>query len=217
MEKSIQPEKTEIMGWTFRIQTPPNPSSNQRVMLLLHGHLGNENVMWVLTKPIPKDYYFLAPRAPVELGENQYSWHGFASQWLDLQAYKTLVDEVLSRVDQWMQDHQLDNKIIDIMGFSQGAVMAYAIAILYPHRVRRVAALAGFVPHSWIYAFKPPPFSNLSLFIAHGSRDDVIPIKKSRQAAAWFKKHGAQVSFCEADIGHKLSANCFKGLGEFFA
>ena len=217
MINQTQPEIIEVSGWPFRIQYPPNPSPEQRVMLLLHGHLGNENVMWVLTKPIPRFYYFLAPRAPVKLGENQFSWHAIGSQWLDLQAYKQLADDVLYHVDQWIKDQKIDKQKIDIMGFSQGAVMAYAIAILYPERVRRIAALAGFIPHAWLYELNPPHLSDLSLFIAHGSKDDVIPIKKSYQAADWFKKNGAQVTFCEADIGHKLSSNCFKGLGEFFS
>ncbi len=211
-----QPELVDIQGWRFRVRPPQDTLNAPRVMLLLHGHLGNENVMWVLTKPIPQNYYLIAPRAPVKLGENQFSWHDIGSQWLDLQSYKELVDDVLSRVDQWAKEHNFLNQQFDVMGFSQGAVMAYAMALLYPDRLRKVAALAGFIPHTWLYDFKPSSYSGLSLFIAHGTRDDVIPIKKSRQAAAWFKEHGAHVTFCEADIGHKLSADCFKGLGAFF-
>ncbi len=38
-------------------------------------------------------------------------------------------------------------KQFDVMGFSQGAVMAYALSFLFPEG-NKVAALAGFVPIS---------------------------------------------------------------------
>jgi hypothetical protein len=36
------------------------------------------------------------------------------------------------------------------------------------------------------------------------------------KAAKWLKENGANITFCKAEIGHKLSADCLKGLGKFF-
>jgi phospholipase/carboxylesterase len=210
------PQKIEIQGWTFRVQTSSDPSSVQRVLLLLHGHMGNENAMWILTKPIPKSYTLLAPRAPVKTGDDQYSWHEIDPQWPSLQTYTDLAGQLINRVDDWLKDQNHNIQCYDVMGFSQGAVMAYALAALYPQRIGKVAALAGFIPQTWVHELEGQSFSGKSFFIAHGKQDDIIPIKKAHQAADWLEDNGAQVIFCEADIGHKLSANCFNGLGEFF-
>jgi phospholipase/carboxylesterase len=217
MNSPQRPQKIDIQGWTFRVRHSSNISSNQQAMLLLHGHLGNENAMWILTKPIPNSYTLVAPRAPVTTGKDQYSWHEIAPQWPDLETYKYLSDQLLTRVDKWLQEQSLNIQHYDVMGFSQGAVMAYALAILYPQRVGKVAALAGFIPQTWVDKLDKQSLSGKSIFIAHGRQDDIIPIKKAHQAAAWLEDNGAHVTFCAADIGHKLSANCFNGLGEFFS
>ena len=216
MNEKQQPEKIEINRWPFRVQYPKNTSADNRVMLLLHGHLGNENVMWILAKPLPKNYYLLAPRAPLKTGENQFSWHEITPQWPDIQTYRDLAEQLISRVDDWVKEQAIKINRYDIMGFSQGAVMAYALAILFPERIGKVAALAGFIPQNWQESLDLKSVKERDFFIAHGTQDDIIPIKKAHQAAVVLEENGAQVTFCEAEIGHKLSANCFNGLGEFF-
>ena len=211
-----KPQKTEINDWTFRIKHPSDVSDRPRVLLLLHGHLGNENVMWILTNPLPDTYIMLAPRAPVQTGEEQYSWHEISQQWPGIEEYQELTNALLSRVDQWIEENNLDVDQYDVMGFSQGAVMSYALAILHPEKIRKVAALAGFIPQTWQSELDQTSLAGKSFFIAHGTKDEMVPIKKGRKAAAWLEAHDADVEFCEADIGHKLSANCFKGLGKFF-
>jgi phospholipase/carboxylesterase len=216
LNKSNTPERITIQDWPIRVKQPTKNSEVDRVLLLLHGHLGNENVMWILANPLPKDYYMLAPRAPVLLGEDQYSWHEIEPQWPDINQYQQLADQLLERVDQWAEQNMVDVKEYDVLGFSQGAVMAYALALLYPERIGRIAAIAGFIPQSWKSQFADDFTVNKPIFVAHGKQDDIIPIEKAHQAAEWLKEKGAQVSFCEADTGHKLSANCFNGMGDFF-
>jgi len=216
MSNYSQPEKTEIDGWSFRIQYPSYVADQNRVLLLLHGHLGNENAMWILTKPLSKDYFLLAPRAPIKTGEDQYSWHEIGPQWPNIQTYKAMAQQLIVRVDHWLGVQNIDNYQFDVMGFSQGAVMAYALAILFPDRIGKVAALAGLIPQVWQDQLDLNSLACKTFFIAHGTQDDIIPIEKAYQAAAWLEQQGAQITFCKADIGHKLSANCFNGLGEFF-
>ncbi len=215
MSEKQQPERIEINQWPFRVQYPEKPTET-RVMLLLHGHQGNENAMWILAKPLPKNYYLLAPRAPLKTGENQYSWHEITPQWPQIQTYKNLAEQIISRVDQWIEEQTMNGEKYDIMGFSQGAVMAYALALIFPERIRKVAALAGFFPQSWQEQLDLKSAAGKSFYIAHGTQDDIIPIKQAQQTAQLFEENGAHVTFCQADIGHKLSKNCFKGLGQFF-
>lgn len=107
-------------------------------------------------------------------------------------------------------------KQFDVMGFSQGAVMAYALSFLFPERVNKVAALAGFVPNIWQSALKDRSLAGRSYFISNGTEDEVVPIHKAHQSIEWLKEKGAQVTYCEGHTGHKLSAGCFKGLGDYF-
>lgn len=211
-----RPQKFLIKEWTFRIKQPSKKDGPSRLLLLLHGHLGNEKSMWILTNRLPETYTFIAPRAPVKMGEDQYSWHEITPQWPDLDHYHELAEQLLERVNSWCNENNMVCDRLDVMGFSQGAVMAYALAFLYPKKIGKVAALASFLPEVWKPDIEPDSAKNKSFFIAHGTDDDIIPIQKALNAAKWLEENGANVTFCKADIGHKLSADCFKGLGEFF-
>jgi phospholipase/carboxylesterase len=186
-------------------------------MLLLHGHLGNENVMWIFARKLPKDIIMLAPRAPQKLGPDQFSWHAITPTWPDLRTtYAELTKELLNRVDRWVNENGLDVQKYDLMGFSQGAVMAYALSFLHPEKINKVAALAGFIPHSWQKDLTEKTLADRSYFVSNGTEDEVIPIEQARQSLDWLKEKGAQVTYCEGHTGHKLSASCFGGLGEYF-
>ena len=216
MTDKNQTQITIIDGWTFRIKKSSQKSNHEKIILLLHGHLGNEDVMWILTNPLPEGFTLLAPRAPVKLGEDQYSWHEIGPQWPDIDRYKDLTDQLLQRVDSWVKENALEVSRYDLMGFSQGAVMAFALAILHPERVGRTASIAGFIPQSWKPELTKEALKNKQFFIAHGTEDDIIPVKKARQASQWLQEKGAAVTFCTAETGHKISAKCFNGLGKFF-
>ena len=206
-----------ISEWPFRIKLAVNPNKPLKVILLLHGHLGNEDSMWVLTKPLPDCYTLLAPRAPVETGERSYSWHEINDNWPAFSHYQELANQLLSRVDKWSNDNLYQVDSMDVMGFSQGAVMAYALAMSNPEKIRKVAALAGFIPSSWHERLNQSSLSDKDFFIAHGIHDEMVPFEKARQAENWLRENHARVTFCEADTGHKLTANCLRGLGEFFS
>ena len=213
------PQMELIDGWPFQVYMPPNLPKTYRVMLLLHGYQGNENVMWILTKPIPSDYAMLSPRAPIQTGPDQYSWHAIAPQWPDLDAHRSLAESLFERLEDWTNAHHWSAQPIDIMGFSQGAVLALAMGILYPNKIGKTAILAGFLPQAWIPKLPTAPdtLSGKPFFIAHGTQDEIVPIAKAQRAATWLKENGADVTFCEADTGHKISANCFNSLGKFFS
>jgi phospholipase/carboxylesterase len=217
MDKTSSPQKIKVKGWTLRVKTPPHMDKNTRILLLLHGHLGNENVMWILTKPLPDEIVIISPRAPLKLGENQFSWHKIGPKWPDIDFYEDILSELLEGIDEWREQNHLLNHQLDLMGFSQGAVMAYAFSILHPEIIGRVGALAGFIPQHWEDSSEVPTLKGKNFYVAHGIKDAVVPIEKARQTASWLKGQGAQVTFCEANIGHKISANCYKGLGEFFS
>lgn len=218
MTEPFEPQAITIDRWPFKVHIPDLPKDQRaRVLLLLHGHLGNEDVMWIFARKLPKDIILLAPRAPVQLGPGQYSWHAITPRWPDLHTtYAGLAADVLSRADRWVQENGYQVQRYDVMGFSQGAVMSYGLSFLHPEKVNKVAALAGFIPHSWQAELAEASLAGRSYFVSNGTEDDVIPIAEAHQSVEWLKEKGAQVTYCEGHTGHKLSASCFTDLGNYF-
>ena len=112
---------------------------------------------------------------------------------------------------------QADFGSIHLLGFSQGAALAYAFTLFYPGRVTTLAGLAGFLPENAENWAQREKLTGLPVFISHGIRDDVVPVADARMAARVFQESGAKVTYCEDDVGHKLGANCFRALQAFYS
>lgn len=212
MQTENEPYLIEHNGWTVRVRPPLNPDIPPRAMLLLHGWTGDERVMWIFTTRLPENLWLLAPRAPIQAGAG-YGWLPREESWAALDNFIEPAQALMAAVDEWGQQTGAPVGAFDIMGFSQGAAMAYVLGALYPQRVDRVLALAGFLPRddqSRYAAFRDKP-----VYIAHGSRDDIVPVRMAEEAVRVLESHGASVTYCASDVGHKMSSECLKGIEAF--
>jgi phospholipase/carboxylesterase len=102
------------------------------------------------------------------------------------------------------------------MGFSQGAALSNVVACLHPDRVRKAAILAGFMPSGMEEIVAAKPLSGKPVFVTHGTQDNLVPIDRARASMSLLEQAGAHVTYCEAEVGHKVSADCLRALELFF-
>lgn len=190
-------------------------SASPRLLVLLHGWTGDENSMWVFTRGLSPDYWMMAPRAPHAADPSGFSWrppqpltHGRPSLEMLLPAAEGLI----RLVDEYSASVKVDALQFDLMGFSQGAAMTNVMGMLYPHRVRKMGVLAGFVPAGLDALILKKPLAGKKIFVAHGTQDQMVPIDRARASIELLEQAGAQVTYCEDEVGHKLSANCLRAL-----
>jgi len=207
-------------GWTMRVRHALEEPA--RFLLLLHGWTGDENSMWVFTRKFPDDLWIAAPRGPHPAEGGGYSWRPLhslqAKDWglPPLSDLKTAADSLIRLVDNVSVSIGVDATQFDVAGFSQGGALANVLTLLYPQRIRKTAVLAGFMPGGTEDLLTHRVLEGKQFFVAHGSQDDLVPIERAQQSIALLEKVGAQVTFCEADVGHKLSADCLRGLETYF-
>jgi phospholipase/carboxylesterase len=215
MPTQIDPYTIFDRGWVVRIKPSQVPGS-QRVLLLLHGWTGDENVMWVFTRSLPPDYWIISPRGPVQ-APSGYGWAFHPSDRLSrVDDFQDVIPNLLDHVDGWLKDLKVDAQSLNLMGFSQGAALAYSLLISRPDRILKTAALAGFLPEGSNRRLYPDLLAGKEVFIAHGSRDVTVPVEEARNSAKQLEAAGASVIYCEDNTGHKLSVSCQKGLTTFF-
>jgi phospholipase/carboxylesterase len=200
-------------GWTVRVKQPEETTS-PRSMLLIHGLMGDENVMWIFSSKIPKNYWLFSPRGILKEASG-FSWLLHEGEWPSLDDFAQPAKALIDGFSSWANETGAPQDIIDVMGFSQGAAMAYALAALYPQKINRVMALAGFLPKEESLPGRYSAYSEKQVYVAHGTQDDIVPVHMAEEAVQALQAAGAQVTFCESDSGHKLSASCLRGLGEF--
>jgi phospholipase/carboxylesterase len=218
---ATETELIEIEGQTLRIRESKHPPQESRLLLLIHGFTGDENSMWVFARDLPSDYWIVAPRAPYIAEPSGYSWRPAEISDLGLTGFERLrsVAEALIRlIDTYQASVGLDAaKPVDALGFSQGAAMCSLLAFLYPDRIRKLGILAGFVPASVEPLVEQRPLAGKQVFVAHGTQDEMVPIDRARSSIKILEQAGAQVTYCEDEVGHKLSLTCLQALRKFLA
>lgn len=206
--------------WTLRIRQPATPSP--RLLLLIHGFTGDENSMWVFARDLPSEYWIVAPRAPyaAQMPQGGYSWRPAEVDNLDEVSFDLLcssVEGMIRLVDEYSTSVGLEARVFDVMGFSQGAAMSSALAFLHPDRIGKVGLLAGFVPLGLEQLIPKRPLEGKPFFVAHGTKDQMVSIDRARASIQMLEQAGAQVTFCEDEVGHKVSVNCLRALKKFLA
>lgn len=203
--------------WTLRVRTPEQTPA--RLLLMLHGWTGDENSMWVFARNFPTDYVLLAPRAPHPAPQGGFSWRppradSFGRPSLD--DLRESAEALIRLVDGYAAKGQIDAGRFDVMGFSQGAALSNVLTCLYPHRIHKAGILAGFMPSGMEEIVAQKPLAGKPIFVAHGTQDNMVPIDRARASMTLLEQAGAHVTYCEAEVGHKVSADCLRGLESFF-
>ncbi len=200
----------------MRLKAPdPGAEGPERSILLLHGWTGDEKVMWIFTRNLPGNYWLFAPRAPIPADEGGYGWIPHEGGWPELADFRGIAEALLDAFRHWAGRVHAPREPFDVMGFSQGAAMAYALAAYYPHQINRLVALAGFLPPDDPMPGRYSALNGKKIYIAHGVKDETVPVEFAQQAVRTLQSVGAQVTYCESDVGHKLSADCLRGLEKF--
>lgn len=205
-----------VNGWTFRVQRPQIPGPH-RVILLLHGWTGDEDAMWVFASRLPQEALLVAPRGLFTTSLGGYSWHPHEiGKWPWVDDFRPVIEELLAILcsDPFPNS---DCSSVSMVGFSQGAALAFAFGLMFPARVQMIAGLSGFMPEGADAIARNQPLRDKKIFLAHGSQDQIVTVDRARSAVKILESAGAQVSYCEDDVGHKLSASCYQGLQKFFA
>ena len=224
MQTAIDTELIEFESWTMRVRPSQNP---KRLLLLIHGYKGDENSMWVFARDLPAAYWMIAPRAPHSAETTGYTWRplpnidpstgsGQDTGQPSFDQLRSPARAVIRLVDAYQASVGIEANQFDVMGFSQGAVTCSVLAFLYPQRVRKVAILAGFIP-SGLEEFVPSrPLNGKSFFVTHGTKDETVSVDRARSSIAILERAGADITYCEDGVGHKVSAGCLKRLKSFF-
>jgi predicted esterase len=195
---------------TYRWQPAEDPDSLS--FLMFHGLTGNEDVMWILQSALPAGGFFASPRAPFELAaDKSFSWVPPAEgDGFQRTAYEGGLHKATLWVKGVIAEHDLVLGRTVFVGFSQGSALSFLLAGRVDTCPAAVVSLAGFLPKGELKQLQ-----GLPVFWGHGSQDQTIPVERAHQDVKRLKALGAEVHYCEAEVGHKVGVECMRGLKEW--
>ncbi len=195
-----------IAGLVHRVWQPKTAGPHP-VVVMLHGHLGNEDVMWIFAHTLPESCIIVAPRAVVPVSEKSFTWLPRSeNEWPALVQFDEAATAMTSFIHALPTWYQVDLNQVYLMGFSQGAAVAFAVALQNPGLVRGIASLVGFVPKQVDEAINRAALRDMPVFMAAGTRDDRVPLAIAQESAAAVQALGGFLEYREYETGHKLDA-----------
>ncbi len=113
--------------------------------------------------------------------------------------------------------YPIDRSRVGLLGFSQGGVIAYALALASPDRYRCLAALSSWLPAELAGAARPADRSRLSALVQHGLRDEMIGVERCRESAERLRSLGVAVRYLEYEMGHEVGPRSLADLDAWIA
>lgn len=205
----------------YKVREPKILLDKNPLLLLLHGYGSNEDDLFSFASELPDEYFVISARAPYDLQYGSYAWYAINFD-ADQNKFSDHDQAVLSRdlVVKFLEELKLkfpiESSNITLIGFSQGSILSYSIALTYPNIVQRVGALSGYLNLDITTDnFQNNDFSGLKIFASHGTVDQVIPLEWARKTDPILKSLGINSTYKEYPIGHGVSPQNFFDLKDW--
>jgi|SRR6218665_1192166 len=199
----------------YLIREPKIKLDKNPLLLLLHGYGSNDADLFSFATELPDEYYVVAARAPYDLQYGSYAWYAInfdadENKFSDIEQAKKSRELIVGFVDELVANFPIDANNITLVGFSQGSILSYAVALSYPEKVQRVVAMSGYVnPEMATENYASNDFSKLSIFASHGTVDQVIPIDWARKVKPFLDNLNIKNMYKEYPVGHGVAPQNF--------
>jgi phospholipase/carboxylesterase len=197
----------------------------QAAVIWLHG-LGADGHDFEAIVPelrLPKAVRFVFPHAPVRPvtinnGMRMRAWYdifqfgGGPEDEAGIRASQGLLGELISQE----RNKGIAAKSIVLAGFSQGGAIALQAALRYPERLGGLLALSTYLPLAEKLAQETSPQNqDLPIFMAHGSYDDIIPLRRAEQSKDLLVKAGYPVDWRTYPMPHAVCPEEIRDIAQF--
>jgi phospholipase/carboxylesterase len=200
-----------------RLRTPAGDPEG--ALVLFHGRGADEHDLYPLLDILDPERRLLGAtlRGPLVLPPGGAHWYivrrvGFPEH----DTFHATYASATMWFDALLEEHGIPHDRAVLGGFSQGAVMSYALG-LGPGRPRPagILALSGFIPTVDGFALDLASAAGLRVAIGHGAYDPVISVEFGRDARDRLSAAGAEVTYRESPMPHALDPAFLRELPEW--
>lgn len=196
---------------TYSVNLPGKKLAKTPVLIFLHGYGSNERDLFDLAKVFDPSFITFSLRAPLPASEG-FCWYPLeflpnAQFRYDYEQAKQSRAKILSFISNACKTFHADSTQVFLLGFSQGSIMAYDIALAAPSKINGILALSGrIMEESKLPKTDSLKLSKIKMFIAHGKSDNVIKVEESEKAYKFFKeKNVSDLTYKTYEMPHSIS------------
>jgi phospholipase/carboxylesterase len=182
---------------------------------MCHGYGSDENDLFSFASELPEELFVISVRAPYPLQPYGNAWYAIHfdtddGKWSDDEQAKTSVKAIVEFIDYAVKTYPVNTNNVTLLGFSQGTILSYAVALNHPKKVKNVIALSGYINNALLpESIDKNTFKHLAIFASHGSVDQVIPVDWARKAPEFLKELHMNHVYKEYPVGHGVAPQNF--------
>ncbi|MDI1317836.1 alpha/beta fold hydrolase [Flavobacterium sp.] len=197
------------------VREPKLKLDKNPLLLLLHGYGSNEEDLFSFATELPEEYYVISARAPYDMTYGSYAWYAInfdadENKFSDIGQAQQSRDLIANFIDELVATYAIDSNNVTLIGFSQGSILGYAVALSYPQKVQRLVAMSGYLnTEIAVDDFAANDLTMLKIFASHGTVDQVIPVDWARKSIPVLKELGISVVYKEYPVGHGVAPQNF--------
>jgi phospholipase/carboxylesterase len=190
-------------------------------ILTLHGRGANAmDLLGLAPHLCGGNLLMICPQGPLETaigpGMTGYAWYPMSMGGPpDVDAMLSSRRELEAFIDGCLASYPIDRKRFALLGFSQGGVMAYSLALTQPERFAALAVLSSWLPKELEARLQvSQAVQALPTLIQHGTQDPMIEVDRARDSVERLSQYKLSVTFREYDMGHEITP---RSLGDLSA
>lgn len=183
------------------------PDSVYPTILALHGRGSNESDLIGLADYLPKNFLWISPRGPFDLGPDSYEWFQITQIG---KPEPTRLANALNTIDKFIDEiianYPVDKNKLYLLGFSQGSIVSMSYALTSPQRVAGVVAQSGYIPHESGLQIDEAGVKGKPFILTHGIQDPMLPVEWARRSRDTLQKLETDLEYHEFNMAHNVTA-----------
>jgi phospholipase/carboxylesterase len=163
-------------------------------------------------------FMVICPQAPLEtpIGPETvgYAWYPMSMGGPpDIDAILTSRQRLQTFLEECLKTYSIDPRRLGIIGFSQGGVMAYSLALTNPERFAALAVLSSWLPKEMLPRIEiSTAVQSLPTIVQHGTEDPTIPVDRAQNSVKILRQSKVPLTYREYQMGHEISARSLADL-----
>ncbi len=185
------------------------------LLIMLHGYGSDENDLFSFATELPEELFIISLKAPYQLQPYGNAWYAInfdavQGKWSDNEQAIESRDLIAKFIDEAIEQYPINKDNVTLLGFSQGTILSYAVALTYPEKVNNIIALSGYINKDILPEYLDADnYKHLNFYCSHGSVDQVIPVDWARQNQPFLNSLDIKNQYSEFPVGHGVAPQNF--------
>ncbi|WJJ95135.1 alpha/beta hydrolase [Algibacter luteus] len=190
-------------------------TANAPLLIMLHGYGSDENDLFSFASELPDELFIISVRAPHPMQPFGNAWYAInfdeeKGKWSNNEEAIASRDLIATFINEALATYPVNKNNVTLLGFSQGTILSYAVALTYPEKVKNIVALSGYINKDIIPEnLESKDYTNLDFYCSHGSADQVIPVNWARLTPPLLDSLNIKHKYSEFPVGHGVAPQNF--------